>query len=89
MKTVIISRGRYDVITTHMMLPDAILAVPKSEVDRYPDVKHKVAVPDTLKGLSKLRNWCMDEFGPCCIFDYDITKCGNNSHAKVNLKSKI
>ena len=82
MKLVIISRGRYDCISTHMMLPKAILAVPALEVDLYPAVKHKVAYPDKIQGLSKLRNWCMDEFGPCCIFDDDITKCWNNSHAK-------
>lgn len=81
-KTIIISRGRYDCITTHMMLPDAILAVPKSELQLYPDVKHKVAYPDKIKGLSKLRNWCLDNFGQCCIFDDDITKCWNCCHEK-------
>lgn len=77
-KIVILSRSRYDSITTTKLLPEYIeVVVPESQKELY---KHKIKNPivtttDNIIGLGKLRNWCLDNFSEETIImlDDDIT----------------
>lgn len=65
LKIVIISRGRYDSITTHELVPDFIeVVVPNSEVELYKEAipNPVIGIDDDIIGLGKLRNHIMDKF---------------------------
>ena len=65
LKIVIISRGRYDVITTTKLLPKEIeVVVPVSEEQKYREKIENplVLIPDDQIGLGMVRNWCLDNF---------------------------
>jgi hypothetical protein len=48
---------------THKLFPDAVLVVPESEKENYSGYKLQIkTVPDEIVGLSKLRNWVLDNF---------------------------
>lgn len=78
-RTVIMSRGRARTMTTHRLVPDAVLVVPKSELELYSGFDHeKVAIPDDLSGVSQVRNWIVERFkgdDAVVMFDDDITAC--------------
>lgn len=64
-KIVILSRGRYNTITTNNILPDYIpIIVPKSELNLYKEkVKNPlIEIPDEIEGLGKVRNWVLKNF---------------------------
>ncbi len=77
-KKIILSRSRSDSIITHKFLNDAVLLVPESEKMDYVEVigdSCKIrTIPDSYKGLSAVRNWCLDNFKEDCLimFDDDI-----------------
>lgn len=77
-KVVILSRGRSDTITTHRLLPDFVeVLVPESEKALYEArIKNPIlTTPDDVKGLGKLRNWCIRNFkeNTVIMIDDDIT----------------
>lgn len=61
----ILSRGRYNSISTTRLLPSYIeVVVPKSEVELY---KEKISnpiieIPDEIEGLGNVRNWVLNNF---------------------------
>lgn len=73
---IIISRGRADQITTHDLLIDYILVCPVSEKESYSKIidSEKIkTIPDEIIGLSKVRNWCLDNFdSDILMLDDDI-----------------
>lgn len=77
LKKIIISRGRADRVKTFDLVPDATLVVPDVEVEEYaleyPD-KEIIAIPSSLYGISKVRNWVIQNFDEEVIlmFDDDI-----------------
>lgn len=80
LKIVILSRSRSNVITTHKLLPSYIeVLVPESQKAQYEAKVPNpiITTPDDVKGLGKLRNWCIDNFKERTIvmLDDDITKC--------------
>lgn len=59
------SRGRYDTIKTHKILPSFIeVLVPESEKEMYESriINPVITVPDSVKGLGFLRNWVLEHF---------------------------
>lgn len=79
-KIVILSRSRYDIMTTQNLVPDWVeVVVPESQKDIY--AKHisnkLITTPDNVKGLGMLRNWCLDNFKEETIImlDDDIINC--------------
>lgn len=64
-KVIILSRGRYDTITSHELLPNYIeVLVPESERELYEKAISNpiLTTPDDIKGLGKLRNWVLNNF---------------------------
>ena len=59
----ILSRGRSRTITSHKLFPYATLVIPDDEEEVYKHIKlHTVLIPAELKGLSRVRNWVLDNF---------------------------
>lgn len=89
-RTVILSRGRSDTITTHRLMPYATLVVPESEYEDYVHIGLEiVTVPDEIIGLGPLRNWVLDHFKEKIIImaDDDITHVWVNCR-KTGVKIK-
>ena len=79
-KVVILSRGRYNTITTHKLLPSYIeVVVPDDEIDLYKEVLENplIPIPHELEGLGAVRNWCLKNFEEETIImiDDDIVNC--------------
>ena len=95
-KIVILSRGRWDTINTHNLVPDYIeVVVPESQAELYRrNIPNKIiTTPDDVKGLGMLRNWCLDNFEEETIImlDDDIIKCYciTGKRAKRLTKDKV
>jgi hypothetical protein len=76
MRFVIMSRGRPRSITTHRLFPSATLVVPESEVGNYGHIAlEKVGIPDSISGVSAVRNWIIQRFDEevVVMFDDDIS----------------
>ena len=64
-KIVILSRGRWDSISTTKLLPDWIeVVVPESQAEKYAaEIDNPlITTPDSVVGLGMLRNWCLKNF---------------------------
>lgn len=63
-RVVILSRSRWDTITTHKLFPYATLVVPESEEKHYKPIFDGVIVtiPDDIVGIGNVRNWILDNF---------------------------
>lgn len=78
----ILSRGRANSISTHLIFPEFIeVLVPDDEVEEYKKgISNPIlSIPSELKGLGKVRNWCLDNFKEetVIMLDDDI-KCVYN-----------
>ena len=63
MQVVILSRGRSRSISTHKLLPGAVLVVPKGERKKYEYTGLSIrTIPDKIVGLGPVRNWVLDHF---------------------------
>jgi len=78
MKILILSKARSETITTHKLFKNAILVIPETEKDKYKKIEiEKIYTPE-IKGLSKLRNWCIEKFDEIIVMmDDDITSMVN------------
>lgn len=77
-KFIIISRGRSKTIKSHLLFPYATLVVPESQVEEYKYLNMDIEpCPDEVKGLSLLRNWCVQHFKEKVVImiDDDIIHC--------------
>jgi hypothetical protein len=56
--------SRAATMTTHRLLPNAIVCVPESQAEQYRDaVENRLLVhPDAVKGLTPKLNWILDRF---------------------------
>ncbi len=81
LKKIILSKGRYDAITTHRLFWDYVLLVPDSEKTLYqkalsnelPDDALQ-CIPDSVVGLAAIRNWILDSYAEDVVMlDDDIT----------------
>mgnify|MGYP001166930932 FL=1 len=71
-KVVILSRGRWDTITSHDLFPYADLVVPTSEKEKYKHTGNKiVTIPDKIEGLGGVRNWVLENYDEECIIMVD------------------
>lgn len=72
------SKNRAMQTTTDKILPDASFYVPKSEVHNYSYVKNVIAVPDEVKGITKTRNWILNNTHDKYVvfLDDDVKSCG-------------
>ena len=64
-RIIILSRGRYNTITTTNILPDWIeVLVPESEYSSYKQRLENplLTIPDEIEGLGAVRNWVLDNF---------------------------
>jgi len=88
LKKIIVSRGRYNTITTHKLLKDYIVLVPDSEKDRYAkkiDPDKIETLPDDVIGLAKVRNYCIRNYKEDIIMiDDDITSFYSVCRKKAN-----
>lgn len=79
LRLVILSRSRARTMTSHRLFPSATLVVPESELEAYAAVplKEKVTVPDSIVGISLLRNKVIQMFEEDAIvmLDDDISAC--------------
>ncbi|MEQ1862785.1 MAG: hypothetical protein ABMA13_22925, partial [Chthoniobacteraceae bacterium] len=81
MRLVIMSRGRSGTMTSHTLFPTATLVVPESEGDAYamavPILPEIVTIPDSVTGISAVRNWIVAHFPEDAIvmIDDDIKAC--------------
>lgn len=75
------SKGRAGKVTTLKITPFAVLFVPEYEVDDYrkchPDAEIR-AVPAEVKGITKTRNWILDNVddNDVVMVDDDARQCG-------------
>ncbi|MBZ0273809.1 hypothetical protein K8I61_17350 [bacterium] len=70
------SRSRPETISTHRLIPDAYLVVPKSEIELYrPTGLPITAIPDEIRGASRVKNWILRHFDEriIVILDDDVT----------------
>jgi len=79
LRLVIMSRSRPRAITSHRLFPTATLVLPESEIEAYGHVPlpEKVTIPDSVSGVSAVRNWIVQRFPEEAIvmLDDDITAC--------------
>jgi len=62
------SRSRQRSITTHRLFPAATLVVPESEIASYAHIPlEKVGIPDSISGVSAVRNWIVAHFAEECL----------------------
>jgi hypothetical protein len=92
-KTIIISRGRADTITSHAVFPHAELWCPQSQIDQYEKLGLKtVAVPDSIVGLGPVRNHVLDncESRVVVMVDDDVEKmwCNVGLHGREELAAE-
>jgi len=86
---VILSRGRWETITTHKLIPNATLVVTNEERAKYEHLKGDVAdiveIPASLYGMAKIRNWILDKFDEESIFmaDDDLESIQVMTHEKA------
>lgn len=76
-RVVIMSWGRADTIITQKIFPKADIVVPESQVKKYKDnlPNHNiVACPDKTIGISKVRNWIINNYPEkvICMADDDL-----------------
>lgn len=78
------SRSRAGAITSHKLFPSATLVVPESQVPEYAAAGvvdalggRVVAIPDDVRGISRVRNWILRRFDETAIVmaDDDIKSC--------------
>lgn len=84
MRKVILSRGRWDTITSHRLIPTATLVVTDLERPLYEErvggkVAEIVEIPDAIHGIAKVRNWIIDRFDEECVFMLDGDMSGVNA----------
>lgn len=74
-KIVIPSANRASRVRTKMVVNDAILCVPKSQVKEYKNFNDLEVVghPDSIIGLGNKRNWICEHFGDVFMLDDDLT----------------
>jgi len=75
---VIMSRSRARSISSHRLFPSATLVVPESELADYSAIPlEKIAIPDSVCGVSAVRNWIVRRFDEEAIvmLDDDISAC--------------
>ena len=71
-RVVVMSRSRQRSITTHRLFPAATLVVPESEIASYAHVPlEKVGIPDSISGVSAVRNWIVAHFPEECLVMMD------------------
>lgn len=92
----ILSRGRWNTITTHNLLPDYIeVLVPDNEVEKYKEKINNpiLSIPKEIEGLGNVRNWVLNNFKEETIvmIDDDIKKfyCITNYHAYSTDKEEM
>ena len=63
-KTIIISRSRFDTIVSDKLFPNAVITCPESQVEDYRKTVENEIIPhpDYIIGLGLLRNWVMEKF---------------------------
>jgi hypothetical protein len=90
MRKVILSRGRWETITSHRLLPTATLVVTDLERPRYEErvggkVAEIVEIPDAIHGIAKVRNWIIDRFDEECVFmaDDDLVCLNARTHEHI------
>lgn len=74
-KKIILSRGRSDKVTTHLLVNGCEVICPTSEVDSYKKYGHKILcdIPDEIVGLGAVRNWINQNIdGDILMLDDDI-----------------
>ena len=79
-RILILSRSKYETITTHKILPEFIeILVPESQKSLYEARVSNpiITIPDDVKGLGMVRNWVLDNFQEETVImvDDDIIKC--------------
>ena len=79
-KILILSRSRYNTISTNKLLPDFIeVLVPESQKELYQErISNPIlTIPDEVEGLGRVRNWVKDNFKENIIImiDDDINSC--------------
>jgi len=85
---VILSRGRWDTITTPNLIPNATLVVTDEEREKYDHLKGLVSeiveIPASLLGMPKIRNWILDRFDEEALFmaDDDLESVHVMTHEK-------
>lgn len=81
MRVVIMSRSRAASVTSHRLFPSATLVVPESQVRDYTAQaalpRNIVAIPDEVRGISRVRNWILRRFEETAIVmaDDDLMAC--------------
>lgn len=85
---VILSRGRSGSMTTTRIVPDWVpIVVPESEKSAYEAIctNPLIFIPDEVKGLGNVRNWCLKRFNSetLIMMDDDLKCCYCLTHEKT------
>lgn len=90
LKKIILSRGRWDTITTHEFLKDFYILVPDDEVENYKNALHLdnlLTIPSEIIGLANVRNYVIENFFndeyDIVMVDDDITGFYSLCHEKA------
>ena len=65
LKKIILSRGRWDTITTHKFLKDFYILVPDDELEKYKNslqIDNFLTIPSKIIGLANVRNFVIENF---------------------------
>lgn len=90
LKKIILSRGRWDTVTTHKFLKDFYILVPDDELEKYKSSLHLdnfLTIPSKIIGLANVRNFVIDNFFndeyDVVMIDDDITDFYSVCHEKA------
>lgn len=84
------SKGRAGKVKTAAVLPNCTLFVPKAEAADYSrHYRNVIAVPDDVRGITKTRNWILDNAGDkwVVMIDDDV-KCAGWTELKGNCSAR-
>ena len=84
------SHKRWDKITTHKLVRDAIVCVPESQASQYLENNPGIVIdahPDSVIGIAPKRQWIYDKYGDVLMIDDDISRisCVYSEKSKQNL----
>jgi len=89
-KIYIPSKGRVGKVTSHKLFKDSIIVCPKAEVDGYKKHhKNVMGVPDNIKGITKTRNWILNNIDDEWHIQVDDDAKSFHTYEKGKLKTFI
>lgn len=82
------SKGRADSVKTSLLIPSIVLIVPGNEADEYRKFNPNnevIGTPPEVRGITKTRQWILDNFEEVFMIDDDVTLVRKNFENDTSL----